>query len=198
MLDRCIEVRASGGFCESGDSLASISCFDTAGGFAMSRSYSSDLRQRVLMRSRRAKRAEQPLLLSKFRPQKLFGLNSGRIERARSSRPGEVGSAVGVAASEVSSYPMNNRIITTWLPEKERATAVGVYVSGQYVGLAFLSPVLVLIQTAFGWGGMFMITGGLGILWALGFYLLYRDPLKLKLVNKSELDYIEAGGGQLD
>jgi ACS family D-galactonate transporter-like MFS transporter len=48
---------------------------------------------------------------------------------------------MGVGASEVPSYPMNNRIITTWLPEKERATAVGVYVSGQYVGLAFLSPV---------------------------------------------------------
>jgi MFS transporter, ACS family, D-galactonate transporter len=105
---------------------------------------------------------------------------------------------MGVGASEVLSYPMNNRIITTWLPEKKRATAVGVYVSGQYVGLAFLSPVLVLIQTAFGWRGMFMITGGLGILWALGFYLLYRNPLKSKLVNKPELDYIEAGGGQLN
>lgn len=104
---------------------------------------------------------------------------------------------MGVGGSEVPSYPMNNRIITTWLPERERATAVGIYISGQYVGLAFLSPVLVLIQNAFGWRGMFMITGALGILWAFGFYLLYRDPLNSRHANRAELNLIEEGGGRL-
>jgi MFS transporter, ACS family, D-galactonate transporter len=104
---------------------------------------------------------------------------------------------MGVGGSEVPSYPMNNRIITTWLPERERATAVGIYISGQYVGLAFLSPVLVLIQNIFGWRGMFMITGALGIFWAIGFYLLYRDPLKSRHANDAELRLIEDGGGRL-
>lgn len=78
---------------------------------------------------------------------------------------------LGVGASEVPSYPMNNRIITRWLPERERATAVGVYISGQYVGLAFLAPVLVWLQAAFGWCFMFYVTGGIGVIWALGFWL---------------------------
>jgi MFS transporter, ACS family, D-galactonate transporter len=105
---------------------------------------------------------------------------------------------MGVGAAEVPSYPMNNRIITTWLPERERATAVGIYISGQYVGLAFLSPILVLLQNAFSWRGMFAITGGLGVLWAIGFYLIYRDPLKSRHVNQAELDLIEDGGGRLN
>lgn len=105
---------------------------------------------------------------------------------------------MGVGGSEVPSYPMNNRIITTWLPERERATAVGIYVSGQYVGLAFLTPLLVMIQNAFGWRGMFMITGGLGILWAIGFYRVYRDPLESRSANQSELELIEKGGGRLN
>ncbi len=103
---------------------------------------------------------------------------------------------LGVGASEVPSYPMNNRIITTWLPERERASAVGIYVSGQYVGLAFLVPGLVWLQSAFGWRGMFLITGAVGLLWALGFRLLYRDPAQSR-ANAAELALIEAGGGRV-
>ncbi len=102
---------------------------------------------------------------------------------------------LGVGASEVPSYPMNNRIITTWLPEKERATAVGVYISGQYVGLAFLAPVLVWLQSEFGWRFMFILTGGIGVLWAIGFWILYKEPLKSR-ANEAEIDYIREGGGR--
>lgn len=104
---------------------------------------------------------------------------------------------LGVGASEVPSYPMNNRIITTWLPERERATAVGVYVSGQYVGLGFLVPVIVWLQTELGWRGMFLVTGAVGLFWAVGFRLLYRDPLQSK-ANEAELQLIREGGGQVD
>jgi ACS family D-galactonate transporter-like MFS transporter len=87
-----------------------------------------------------------------------------------------VAARLGVGASEVPSYPMNNRIVTTWLPEAERARGVGFYISGQYVGLAFLTPVLIWLQREFGWRGMFLMTGGLGAAWAGLFYLFYRDP----------------------
>lgn len=103
---------------------------------------------------------------------------------------------LGIGASEVPSYPMNNRIITSWLPERERATAVAVYISGQYVGLAFLAPVLVWLQSEFGWRCMFYATGVTGLLWAVGFWFLYRDPLKSK-ANHEELAYIKEGGGRI-
>lgn len=106
-----------------------------------------------------------------------------------------VAARFGVGASEVPSYPMNNRIITSWLPERERATAVGIYVSGQYVGLAFLTPALVALQTALGWRGMFLMTGALGLAWAVGFRALYRDPAESR-ANAAELRLIEEGGGQ--
>ena len=106
-----------------------------------------------------------------------------------------VAARLGVGASEVPSYPMNNRIITTWLPEAERARGVGFYISGQYVGLAFLSPVLVWLQGQFGWRGMFLVTGGLGMAWAGLFYLLYRDPERSR-ANAGELALIADGGGR--
>ena len=41
---------------------------------------------------------------------------------------------------EAPSYPINNRIVTSWFPDHERASAIAMYVSGQFIGLAFLTP----------------------------------------------------------
>jgi ACS family D-galactonate transporter-like MFS transporter len=99
---------------------------------------------------------------------------------------------------EVPAFPLNNRIITNRLPERERASAVGFYTSGQYVGLAFFTPVLIFVQQSAGWRGMFLLTGLLGIVWGAVFYLLYRDPRQARWANRAELDLIAAGGGQID
>jgi MFS transporter, ACS family, D-galactonate transporter len=42
-----------------------------------------------------------------------------------------------VGAFEAPAYPMNNRIVTSWFPENERASAIAMYTSGQFIGLAF-------------------------------------------------------------
>jgi ACS family D-galactonate transporter-like MFS transporter len=107
------------------------------------------------------------------------------------------GFRLAIGAFEAPSYPINNRVVTSWFPDSERAAAIAIYVSGQFIGLAFLSPVLVLIQQAFGWQGMFVITGAVGLLWGFVWYFFYRDPLDHPKVNKAELDYIEQGGGLL-
>ena len=98
---------------------------------------------------------------------------------------------------EAPSYPINNRIVTSWFPDHERASAIAMYVSGQFIGLAFLTPALVTLQYYAGWRGMFIVTGLIGLAWGLVWYLFYRDPLEHKSVNQAELDYIEKGGGVL-
>ena len=64
-------------------------------------------------------------------------------------------------------------------------------------GSAFLTPVLVWLQITFGWRGMFLATGMLGLFWAVAFRLLYREPRASK-ANAAELALIDAGGGQTD
>ena len=86
------------------------------------------------------------------------------------------GSRLALGACEAPSFPLNNRIVTAWLPERERARGVALYVSGQYVGLAFLTPVLVLIQESFGWQGMFIATAAVALVWSGCFAVAYRDP----------------------
>ncbi|MBA4053985.1 MAG: MFS transporter [Marivirga sp.] len=105
------------------------------------------------------------------------------------------GFRLATGAFEAPSYPINNRIVTSWFPENERASAIALYVSGQFIGLAFLTPVLVTIQFYTGWRGLFIVTGLTGLVWGVVWYLFYRDPLQHPRVNQAELDYIEKGGG---
>lgn len=105
------------------------------------------------------------------------------------------GLRLATGAFEAPSYPINNRIVTSWFPDHERASAIALYVSGQFIGLAFFTPVLVTIQYYFGWQGLFVTTGLIGLLWGLIWYFFYRDPLDHASVNAAELDYIEKGGG---
>ena len=105
------------------------------------------------------------------------------------------GFRLATGAFEAPSYPINNRIVTSWFPDHERASAIALFVSGQFIGLAFLTPVLVALQFYAGWRGLFIVTGVVGLVWGIVWYILYRDPLDSKRVNQAELDYIEKGGG---
>lgn len=100
-----------------------------------------------------------------------------------------------VGLLEAPSYSINNRIVTSWFPESERASAIGIYTSAQFVGLSFLTPVLAWIFSTYGWQHVFLVTGGVGILWAVIWYFFYRDPMDHKGVSPSEIALIETGGG---
>ncbi len=102
-----------------------------------------------------------------------------------------IGCRMAIGVFEAPSYPCNNKVVTTWFPENERASAIAVYTSGQFIGLAFLMPVLALIQDSFGWRGLFIISGLIGIVWAVIWYIFYRDPKDHKSVNNEELALIE-------
>ncbi|UYV57515.1 MFS transporter [Pantoea dispersa] len=99
---------------------------------------------------------------------------------------------------EAPAFPTNNRLVTSWFPEQERASAVGFYTSGQFVGLAFLTPLLIWIQELLSWHWVFIITGGIGIIWSLVWMRVYQAPSQSKGINQAELDYIRAGGAMVD
>lgn len=101
---------------------------------------------------------------------------------------------MGLGIAEAPAFPCNSRILGTWFPQAERATATGVYSIGQYFGLAFLSPVLFWIAATFGWRALLIIVGAAGIIFGVVWYFLYRDPHESR-ANQAELEHIAAGGG---
>ena len=101
---------------------------------------------------------------------------------------------MGLGIAEAPAFPSNSRVLGTWFPQDERASATGVYSIGQYFGLAFLSPLLFWIAGTFGWRALLIIVGAVGILFGFVWYAFYRDPHESR-ANQAERDYITAGGG---
>lgn len=117
---------------------------------------------------------------------------------------GFVGSVAALIAIRLSigllespSYSINNQVVTGWFPDRERAGAIGFYTSGQFVGLAFLTPLLLMLQDSHGWRAVFYTTGVGGLAWGLFWLWRYRSP-RQSGANAAELAYIEAGGGLTD
>ena len=104
--------------------------------------------------------------------------------------------AMGVL--EAPSFPINNRVVTCWFPERERATAIAVYTCGQFIGLAFLTPVLMDVQFLFGWRIVFLAVGAAGMVWAAVWAVVYRDPTDARRASAAELELIRKGGGLPD
>ncbi|HVW48853.1 MAG TPA: MFS transporter [Trinickia sp.] len=102
---------------------------------------------------------------------------------------------LGLGVTESPCFPTNSRVVATWFPQTERAFATGTYTVGEYVGLAFFSPLLFALMGAFGWRMLFYVVGAAGIVFGLIWWRFYREPREHPAANDAELDYIEAGGG---
>jgi len=114
---------------------------------------------------------------------------------AARSLNGLIVTRIGVGIFEAPCFPANSRVLATWFPQHERARANAIYSFGQYVGLGFLSVPLFWITQHFGWRGLFVVVGTLGVAFGFAWWRLYRNPADSASVSQAELNYIEAGGG---
>lgn len=141
------------------------------------------------------------MLVDRFAPRMLYAFcliawsTMTLLQGVARSFTGLLGLRLAIGIFEAPSYPINNRVVTGWFPDHERATAIAIYTCGQFLGLAFVTPVLAAIQVYFGWRGLFVITGLAGIAWGLVWYAFYRNPKEHPGANHEELKYIEEGGG---
>lgn len=98
-----------------------------------------------------------------------------------------------LGVGESPAYPCNAKAVRQWLPAHERGLATGIYDSGSRVGTALSIPIVVLLISLLSWHGSFMVTGALGIVWAVAWWLFYRSPQEHPRVSAAERAYIEAG-----
>jgi sugar phosphate permease len=99
-----------------------------------------------------------------------------------------------LGVGEAPCMPTSAKITAIWVPKKERDFATGIWDSGSKFGPALTPPLLVTIMLLSGWRELFYITGLLGLIFVVFFWLIYNNPKDDKTLSKSELDYIKAGG----
>jgi ACS family glucarate transporter-like MFS transporter len=94
-------------------------------------------------------------------------------------------------AGEAGAYPGINRVVFSWIPMRERGTVNGINFSAGRLGAAFALPMLAWLIQSVGWRESFGILGGVGLVWALGWYLWFRnEPTEHKSMTNNELDFI--------
>lgn len=97
---------------------------------------------------------------------------------------------LGLGVGEAGAYPAAAKTVSNWFPLRLRGRATSVYDSGARVGSAVATPLIALIIGLWGWQAVFLFAGGLGVLWAIGWWAWYRLPESHRGVNDAELAII--------
>lgn len=105
---------------------------------------------------------------------------------------GFIGARGLLGLSEAGNFPAAIKTVAEWFPKKERALATGIFNSGTNIG-AILAPLSVpFIAAAWGWQEAFIITGAVGFIWLIFWFLFYEIPSKHKKLSKEEFEYIHS------
>ncbi|SEG91594.1 MFS transporter, ACS family, glucarate transporter [Nonomuraea solani] len=100
---------------------------------------------------------------------------------------------LGLGMGEAPVQPANIKVVSAWFPRRERALASSLFDTGQQVGVALSVPVMAVLVGAFGWRAAFVVIGLVGMLWVIGWWMIYRSPQEHPKISQAELDYIEGG-----
>jgi ACS family hexuronate transporter-like MFS transporter len=77
---------------------------------------------------------------------------------------------------EAGNWPGAVKVVAEWFPEKERATASGIFNSGSAVGAILAPPIVGLLMLKSGWQAPFLLVGATGIAWLIFWQKMYYTP----------------------
>jgi MFS transporter, ACS family, hexuronate transporter len=86
------------------------------------------------------------------------------------------GSRFLLGMGEGGGFPAASRAVAEWFAVGERATAMGIINAGTAVGGVVAPPLIAVIVSYLSWRWVFLITGGVGLLWTLWWALSYFSP----------------------
>ncbi|MDB5198403.1 MAG: major facilitator transporter [Chitinophagaceae bacterium] len=97
-----------------------------------------------------------------------------------------------LGVTESGNFPAAIKATAEWFPKKERAFATGIFNSGSNIG-AIIAPLSVpFIAEKMGWQWAFILTGLIGFIWLILWFIYYEVPNKQKRLSEEEFKYIHS------
>jgi MFS transporter, ACS family, glucarate transporter len=94
-------------------------------------------------------------------------------------------------AGEAGAFPALSKVVFNWFPIKERGIVQGINFSGARVGAALALPFVAFLIDWIGWRYSFVFFGVTGILFAILWYIVFRDkPEDYPYIGDEEKEYI--------
>ncbi|WP_215727369.1 MFS transporter, partial [Mycobacterium tuberculosis] len=81
-------------------------------------------------------------------------------------------------------FPSAARVVSNWFPVRSRGTPTGIFNSASPLGIALAPLCLSALIAALDWRWAFYITGAAGLLVAVVWLAVYRDPVKNTLTEE--------------
>lgn len=99
---------------------------------------------------------------------------------------------VVLGAGEAGNFPASIKTVAEWFPKKDRALATGIFNAGTNIG-AVVAPLCVpWILGVYGWEMAFILTGAVGFVWLIFWWIMYERPERKKGISQEELAYINS------
>lgn len=122
----------------------------------------------------------------------------GVIGSARAAATALFGLRLGLGAAEAPSFPANSRLVAVWFPTAERGMASAIFNASQYFSTVLFYPLMGAITHHWGWPWVFVVMGGIGLVFGLAWNRLVYEPADHPLANAAEVEHIRSGGGLVD
>lgn len=106
---------------------------------------------------------------------------------------------ISLGIGESPQYIGGVKVVSDWFNVRERGAPTGAFLASTTIGSMIAPPVLTALMGSFGWRGMFMIMGAVGLLLALIWFWLYRDRGSARLASDdlAYFDVNENGTGKI-
>ena len=105
---------------------------------------------------------------------------------------------VFLGITEAGNFPAAIKATAEWFPQKERALATGVFNSGSNIGAIIVPLTVPLIAENWGWQWACILTGAIGFIWLILWFIFYEIPEKQKRLSQAELEYINSDKSDTD
>lgn len=103
-----------------------------------------------------------------------------------------------MGVGEAPCFPTSAKLTARWFPKKERSLATGLWDASTKFGPAIAPPILVGLMIAYGWRALFFITGAIGIVFVVLFWMMYKNPDQDKSLSAEEAAYIQEDCSNVD
>src|SRR5579864_9532610 len=135
-------------------------------------------------------------LVDRIGPRRLLGL--GLIVWSLAQAAGGIVSTFGwfiiarivLGIGESPQFPSAARVVSDWFPLRARGKPTGIFNSASPLGTALAPLCLSVLVVQFHWRWAFIVTGVLGLIVAIVWLAVYRDPAKATM-TEAERRYLE-------
>lgn len=90
---------------------------------------------------------------------------------------------LSLGLGEGGGFPCSAKAVSEWFRPEERAFAFGIFNMGSSIGAVLAPPLIAIIVLALNWRWVFFLTGALGFLWALSWWLFYPSSKKTSFTS---------------